>query len=161
MTGTPPTVPDEILLHGSCVAIGERGVLLLGPPGAGKSDLILRLLDQPGYGIDGKLKTARLVADDQVIVSRGRMGLEARAPAAIAGKLEVRGLGIVEVPHAERARLGLAFKLVPASEIERLPDLERVGFDVLGMVIPLVLVDPSQASAPARVRAALDWLGRR
>lgn len=154
-------MPNEILLHGSCVAIGERGVLLLGPPGSGKSDLLLRLLDQPGYGINGKLKTARLVADDQVIVSRGGMGLEAHAPAAIAGKLEVRGLGIVDVPHAERTRLGLAVKLVPVREIERMPDLERAGFDVLGMVVPLVLVDPSQASAPARVRAALDWLARR
>ena len=154
-------MPDEILLHGSCVAIGERGVLLLGPPGAGKSDLLLRLIDQPGYGIDGTPKTARLVADDQVIVSRGGTGLEAHAPAVIAGKIEVRGLGIVDVLHVERTRLGLAVKLVPVREIERMPYLERAGFEVLGLVIPLVLVDPSQASAPARIRAALDWLGRR
>src|SRR5437764_14856355 len=77
-------------IHASCVARGEAGVLLLGPPRSGKSDLVLRLL-QCGF---------TLVADDQVQIENG----VGRAPFGLAGMLEVRGLGIVSLPYAEQAR---------------------------------------------------------
>jgi hypothetical protein len=68
---------------------------------------------------------------------------------------KIRGLGIVDVmPEAEAPRL--AVRLTPAAEIERLPDLTRARMDILGIAIPLVLIDPESASAPARIRAALD-----
>jgi len=152
---------EEALIHGTCLAIGDEGVLLLGQPGAGKSDLALRLIDGSGTGLTGALRGAALVADDQVAIRRGQDGgLIASAPRALAGKLEIRGLGIAELPHVPAVRLKLAVRLTPAAEIERLPDLARAHMDILGIGVPLVLIDPEKASAPARVRAALDHVRR-
>ena len=158
MTGLPLTPPDEILVHGSCVAVGQVGILLLGPPGSGKSDLVLRLIDQPGFGISCEIKKAWLIADDQVALRREDDQLIASAPRVIAGKLEIRGLGLVAVAQPGETVLGLAVRLMPFSVIERLPDLLGSLYEVLVKALPLVHVDPAQASAPARVRAAVDWL---
>lgn len=147
---------EEALIHGTCLAIGEDGVLLVGKPGAGKSDLALRLIDQRGSGLSGSLRAARLVADDQVVIRRQEGALVASAPPALSGKLEIRGLGIAELPVVPEIRLRLAVRLTPAAEIERLPDLGRSRIEVLGIAIPLILLDPERASAPARLRAALD-----
>lgn len=119
-------------LHASCAARDGAGVLLIGPPGSGKSDLLLRLLDH-GF---------TLVADDQVVLDAG----VARAPDALAGLIEVRGLGILHMRHLDSVRLAL---VVAMGVGERLPE----PLDYLGL--PLVHVDPSQASAPVRVAAAL------
>jgi serine kinase of HPr protein (carbohydrate metabolism regulator) len=151
---------EEALIHGTCLAIGEDGVLLLGQPGTGKSDLALRLIDAAGTGLSGVARRALLVADDQVAVRRAGSRLIASAPAALAGKLEIRGLGIVALDAAPEAELKLAVRLTPTAEIERLPDLARARMEILGAAIPLVLIDPQSASAPARIRAALDHLGR-
>jgi HPr kinase/phosphorylase len=123
-------------IHASCVARDGAGVLLLGPSGCGKSDLVLRLLEC-GFV---------LVADDRVDIDRGI----ARAPQALAGLLEVRGLGILRLDHLSEARLALAVTLEPAAE--RLPQ-PRVHAE-LG--VPLVSIDPAMASAPLRVGRALD-----
>jgi serine kinase of HPr protein (carbohydrate metabolism regulator) len=152
---------EEALIHGTCLALGADGVLLLGQPGSGKSDLALRLIDSAGAGLRGSLRTARLVADDQVMVRKAGGNLVASAPAALAGKLEIRGLGIVDLPAEAEVALKLAVRLTPAAEIERLPDLARARMEILGIAIPLVLIDPESASAPARIRAALDHFARR
>jgi len=146
----------ETVLHGSCVAVGEVGVLILGPPGAGKSSLVLRLIDQPGRGTSGIVRSAELVADDQVVIRREGHDLIASAPKALAGKLEVRGLGIVDVRARPEAAIGLVIRLTPAGNVERLPEPEDSRVDILGVVRPLLLIDASHASAPSRVRAALD-----
>lgn len=151
---------EEALIHGTCLALGADGVLLLGKPGAGKSDLALRLIDSPGFGLSGRERQARLVADDQVVIRRQEGTLIASAPAALSGKLEIRGLGIAELPVVADVRLRLAVRLTPAAEIERLPDLGRSRMDILGLAIPLILLDPQMASAPARLRAALDQFVR-
>ncbi|MGI4745547.1 MAG: HPr kinase/phosphorylase [Janthinobacterium lividum] len=119
-------------LHASCAAHFGAGVLLIGAPGSGKSDLLLRLLD---HGFD-------LVADDQVVVE----DIVGYAPATLAGLIEVRGLGIIRMPYVERARLELA---VVMGQGERMPEPER------RYGLPLVHIDPTQASAPARVLTAL------
>jgi HPr kinase/phosphorylase len=147
---------EEALIHGTCLAIGDEGVLLLGKPGSGKSDLALRLIDAPGTGLSGIDRRARLVADDQVAIRKDGGRLVASAPAALSGKLEIRGLGIAALPVMGEAALRLAVRLTPAAEIERLPDLARSRMEILGITIPLVLIDPESASAPARIRAALD-----
>ncbi|MFN4140783.1 HPr kinase/phosphorylase [Aestuariivirga sp.] len=151
---------EEALIHGTCLALGEDGVLLLGNPGSGKSDLALRLIDGEGFGLSAVSRRAMLVADDQVAVRRAGTALIASAPAALSGKLEIRGLGIAELPARKEAVLRLAVRLTPAAEIERMPDVARARMEILGAAIPLVLIDPSQASAPARIRAALDHFGR-
>lgn len=149
---------EEALIHGSVVAIGGIGVLLMGEPGAGKSDLALRLIDHLGSGISGQTRGAELVADDQVLVRKGALHLMASAPAALFGKLEIRGLGIVAVPALFSAPLRLAVRLTPAADIERMPDLAASVMDILSHSLPLILIDPQSASAPARIRAALDHL---
>lgn len=147
---------EEALIHGTCIALDGDGVLLLGKPGSGKSDLALRLIDQDGSGLSGKPKTAQLVADDQVVIRKTEGALVASAPPSLKGKLEIRGLGIAELAVAAQARLRLAVRLTPTAEIERLPDLGRARMDILGLALPLILLDPLNASAPARLRAALD-----
>ena len=129
--------------------------MLLGPPGSGKSDLALRLIDTPGLGIGDSLLQAQLVADDQVKLVRVGDGLEAHAPEALAGLLEIRGLGIVRVAHLQSMRVDLAVNLRADVEIERLPDDPGLTYAALGISIPLVEIDPAAASAPARVRAAV------
>jgi HPr kinase/phosphorylase len=134
----PPSdhIAASMQIHASCAARQNAGVLLLGPPGSGKSDLMLRLLHH-GF---------TLVADDRVDIADG----VARPPRTLAGLLEVRGLGIVRLPHSPSARLALAVSLAPPTA--RLPAPAR--HDLLDL--PLVTIDPAAASAPARVALALD-----
>lgn len=147
---------EEALIHGTCLAIGGEGVLLVGKPGTGKSDLALRLVDQGGLGLAGQLRVAQLVADDQVVIRPEAGALVASAPPSLKGKLEIRGLGIAELPVVAETRLRLAVRLTPAAEIDRMPDLGSARMDILGIAVPLILLDPWNASAPARLRAALD-----
>jgi serine kinase of HPr protein (carbohydrate metabolism regulator) len=152
--------PQRLLIHGTCLAIGGCGVLILGAPGSGKSDLALRLIDQPGRGTGGKAMTARLVADDQVAIARRDGRLIAAPPPGLAGLMEVRGLGIVRVEWDGEAELGLAVRLADSGSIERLP--EHSGSHLLlGIALPEIAIDPDVASAPARVRAGIVELLRR
>jgi HPr kinase/phosphorylase len=136
----------DVRIHGTCVARDGAGVLIVGPSGAGKSDLALRLLGR-GFG---------LVADDQVDIGQVDIGDRvARAPEALAGLLEVRGLGIVRLPYLARVNLKVVVDLTEWSE--RLPRPEI--HDTLGL--PVVHVHAASASAPDRVALALDCaLGR-
>ena len=144
---------ESTLVHASCIALGEKGVLIIGPPGSGKSDLALRL-------IDGSPR-AELVSDDQTLITRKGPRLIASAPAEIAGKLEVRGLGIADVPFRKEARITLAVVLRPSGEIERMPPDGGTSYQMLGLSVPAVEIDARSASAPARVRMALDHFARK
>jgi serine kinase of HPr protein (carbohydrate metabolism regulator) len=141
VTITIPAVP--ILVHATAIAIDGRAVLLRGPSGAGKSDLALRLIDGG----------AHLVADDQVELRRAGERVLVTAPAAIAGLIEVRGVGIVRVEAAAEATLALLVDLVPSAEIDRFPDARSE--DVLGVAAPSIALSPFEASAAAKLRLAL------
>jgi HPr kinase/phosphorylase len=133
--------------HGTCIAfplVAEAGVaaavLFRGPSGIGKSDLALRLID------DG----AVLVADDQVDLQTGEDGLMASAPETIRGMLEVRGVGLVRLPVAEKAAVVAIIDLVePDDEIERLPEPREA--QIAGITLPLWQLRPYEASAMAKV----------
>ncbi len=128
-------------MHGSCVAREGAGVLIVGPSGAGKSDLTLRLLNL-GF---------TLVADDRVDITGGL----ARAPPALAGLLEVRGLGIVRLSYSSDVDLKVVIALTPHPE--RLPMPERHPT----LDLPVVRVNAFSASAPDLVMLALECaLGR-
>lgn len=132
-------------IHGTCVAIGRRGVLIRGRSGAGKSDLALRLIG------DG----ARLIADDQVLLRRAAGKVIASAPQALRGLIEVRGIGIVPVPTAASVELCLVVDLVAPRAVARLP--EPAFATIEGLSIPAVRVAPFEASAPLKVRLALRF----
>ena len=131
------------LVHASCVAVDGCGVLLLGPPGSGKSDLALRLIDGG----------ALLVADDQVDIRAAAGRLEAAVPAALAGRIEVRGLGILAVAWRESAPLRLAVELSTGTAVERLPAPAERRFE--DIALPLIRLAPFEASAAAKVRLAV------
>ncbi len=112
-------------LHASAVACAGRGVLILGPSGAGKSSLALKLL---AYG-------ATLVADDQTELWAEGETLLARPPAAIAGLIEARGIGLLRLPHLAQAPIDLVIDL-GQTETERLPPQRQVTLS--GLSRPLV-----------------------
>jgi len=135
-----------ILVHGTTVALEGAGVLLRGPSGSGKSDLALRLIDAG----------ARLVADDQTELRRSVAGIIATSPASIAGRMEVRGVGILKVPAIPSAPLRLVVDLVPAERVERLPEPQFCEY--LQCSLPLLALAPLEASTPAKIRLALAGL---
>ncbi|MEZ5685788.1 MAG: serine kinase [Paracoccaceae bacterium] len=135
MSGPARTAAFNI--HASAVALDPgRGVLITGPSGAGKSALALELM---ALG-------AHLVADDRVDLWRDGDALMASAPAAIAGRIEARGVGILAAEAQERARIILVVDLAQ-EEAARLPPA-RVT-EIGGVVLPLVLRVRSGHAAPA------------
>ncbi len=133
-------------VHASSVAIDGRAVLISGPSGAGKSDLTLRLIDR-GF---------TLVSDDQTVVRCDGDRLIASAPPAIAGKLEIRGIGIMEMQTLSDVPVALMVELT--GDIQRFPDENRER-PLLGVPLPLVSIDAMAASAASKVALALDRLG--
>jgi len=133
-------------LHASCVSAEGHAVLITGRSGSGKSDLALRLIDR-GFA---------LVSDDRTILRKQDGRLIATAPETIKGKIEVRGLGIVEMETVASAPVALVVELT--TDIERLPDDGRER-QILGIAVPLVSIDPKTASAALKVALALDRLG--
>ncbi len=150
---TRPCRPERLggvvaLIHASCVVVDGTGVLIRGPSGSGKSDLALRLMESG----------ASLVADDYCEAEALAGGLVVRPPPAIAGKLEVRGFGIVDVAHLPSTTIGLIVDLTANADIDRLPDPNRDGAlsDVIeGVRVMRLKLDPTHASAVAKVRLAL------
>ena len=132
-----------VAIHASCVALEGRGVLLRGAPGAGKSDLALRLIDSG----------AILVADDQVVLTSGGEALLATPPARIAGLLEVRGIGIVSMEFVRQCQVYLVVDLAAPNAVERMP--EAADVELCGYRIAHAALAPFEASAPAKIRLAL------
>ena len=133
-------------LHASCVAADGRAVMITGPSGSGKSDLALRLIDR-GF---------TLVSDDRTVIRKDGARLVASAPATIKGKLEIRGIGIVDMETVNDVPIALVVELT--GDMQRMPDDSQQRM-ILGLGIPLVNVNAMTASAPAKVVVALDRLG--
>ncbi|MDE1896021.1 MAG: HPr kinase/phosphatase C-terminal domain-containing protein [Rhodospirillales bacterium] len=127
--------------HASCAARqnqpGGDALLLLGPSGAGKSDLLLRLID----------KGFTLVADDQVMIENSM----ASPPPALAGLLEVRGLGLFRLPYIAPVRLRLVITL-SAELPDRLPTPRQHP----ELNLPEIMLDAAHPAAAARATLALE-----
>jgi len=119
------TLPDG-LLHASCVAVAGRGLLILGPSGSGKSTLALALI---ALG-------AKLVADDQTVLSLEDGALIARCPEPLLGMIEARGVGLLSAPTVSAARVSLIVDL-GQREDQRLPPQRKVT--ILGATLDLAL----------------------
>ncbi len=127
-------------INGTCVSIGNTGVLIRGRSGAGKSDLALRLID----------RGAALVSDDYCEIEKKDGAIILSPPATIAGQIEVRGLGIVRTEYRSHVRLDLVVDLASETGIERLP--EKTTEEISGVMVAWMQVDPTRASADAKVR---------
>ena len=134
-------VPSSDRLHATTVAIDGMAVMIEGASGSGKSDLALRLID----------RGAILVSDDQTLVVRDGVTLLARAPTKIAGRIEVRGIGILAMPYVEDVPVALLVRVDGA--IERMP--ERSIRNIAGIDVREVAIAPFEASAPIKVELAL------
>ena len=140
-----PSLSSETL-HASCVAKNGRAILLSGRSGAGKSDLALRLID----------RGAVLVSDDYTVVRRVGGRLLASPPATTAGKMEVRGLGIMSFEH--KADIPVCLMVDLSREVVRMPD-QAEAISIAGMKVPVVVLESLAASAPLKVELALSQLG--
>lgn len=138
---------------GTCVLLGARAVLIRGPSGSGKSTLARHLIETPA-----PFPFARLVADDQTLVRAAAGRLIASPPQPIAGRLELRGLGLLSLPYEAYARIALVADLVAASEVERLPHAASQQAELMGVALPrlaLAARDPLAADLVRRAMAGL------
>jgi serine kinase of HPr protein (carbohydrate metabolism regulator) len=140
-----------MILHAGLVAVRRdglwRGALIVGPSGAGKSDLALRALDA-GW---------RLVADDRVIVWASGGAPYGRAPDALAGLIEVRGLGVHAQTPLAFAQIALCVRCLALGEsTERMP--AQTTEMVAGLAVPSLVLDAREASAPAKMRRGIEVL---
>jgi serine kinase of HPr protein (carbohydrate metabolism regulator) len=134
-----------VIAHAGLIAARRRGswrgVLIEGLAGAGKSDLALRALDR-GFS---------LVADDRVSLWLSEGRLFGCAPPTLSGLLEVRGLQVVEILALPLAEVVL---IARCGTPERIPEPRFA--EILGVSVPLIEIDPREASAPAKLSRALD-----
>ncbi len=131
----------SVCVHGTCIEVDGHGVLFVGPPGSGKSDLALRLVEDD----------AVLVADDQTQIVCRAGDLYASPPDILAGLMEVRGLGILQFPFRQSTQLRLVVDL--SAPPERMPKGQHRSF--LGVALPCFALAPFEASAATKVRLAV------
>jgi hypothetical protein len=136
-------------MHASAVVIGARALLIEGPPGSGKSSLALALID----------RGAGLIGDDAVTLTAKSGRLIASPPPNIAGLLEVRGVGLVQLPVASPAPVALILSLGgPLGE--RLPETPLAARSIAGVAVPVLAFDPGTLAPAPRAEWALRTHGR-
>lgn len=139
-----------LYVHGTCIALGARAVLLRGPSGAGKSDLAFRLVREDASG------ETRLVADDQVVLREASSRLVASAPSVLAGLVELRGLGLVALPSIPEAPVALIADLVARVSVPRIAEPRHET--ILGIRLPVIALHAFDGTATAKLRLALETL---
>ncbi len=143
-------------VHATSVAVGPAAVLLRGPSGSGKSDLALRLISTAALAAGGD-RTCQLIADDQTVLRLNSGRLMASAPSTLAGKLEVRGVGIIDVPWRNDVEVRLVIDLTSGEHIERFPLSDETA-NLLGQAISRRRLAPFEPSAPLKVLLLLRAL---
>jgi HPr kinase/phosphorylase len=142
---------DAPTVHGSAVLVGARAILIRGPAGSGKSRLALGLIRAAQAG---HLRMARLVADDRVRLEACHGRLLARPADALAGLVEVRGLGIRQLPYEPVAVLGWVADLA-ALDAQRMPTSRGVEAVIENVALPRLPVAAGGEALPL----VLSWLG--
>jgi HPr kinase/phosphorylase len=143
------TVDTEASIHASAVLVGHHAVLIRGPSGSGKSRLAFDLILA---GRAGQIAPARLVGDDRVHLSPHGGELMVRPAPALAGLIEVRGLGIRRCDFAPEARIGLVVDL-NAADAGRLPPPGSLHIRINGISIPRIPVEAGFSGLPLVVAA--------
>jgi serine kinase of HPr protein (carbohydrate metabolism regulator) len=143
------TAPSTV--HGSAVLLAETGILIRGASGSGKSALVLELLAADP-------ERARLVADDRVVLTTANGRLLAGAPAAIAGLIELRGVGLLRRPFVAPVVIRLVVDFVPAEAVSRVPEAAAARTGIEGIVLPRLALPIGAAGAVLKLRAALGGL---
>ncbi len=144
---------ENSTIHASAVLVGAKAALIRGPAGSGKSQLVWDLLQSAAQGA---LSFARLVADDRAYVEACAGRLLVRPAPALAGMLEIRGLGIRGLPYEPVAAVALVVDLA-AVDATRLPGPEIGIISIGGVCLPLLTIAPG-LSALAMVLAYLETL---
>lgn len=135
---------EQATIHASAVLAGARAVLIRGPSGAGKSRLALDLIEA---GRSGPLRFARLVGDDRVHVQAAGGRLLVRPAEALAGLIEVRGLGILRLPYEPSAVVGLVVDL--GTRAQRLPEAAERRVEIQAIALPRLAVADPEGALPA------------
>jgi HPr kinase/phosphorylase len=138
-------VPPPASVHASAVLVGPRAVLIRGPSGSGKSQLALELIETARTGL---LPFARLVADDRVHLEAAHGRLLARPAEALAGLIEVRGVGLMRLGYEASAVVGLVVDLA-AADARRLPEAAGRRTEIDGIELPRLAVASEEAALPA------------
>jgi HPr kinase/phosphorylase len=144
----------DLTLHATAVALAGEAILIRGEPGSGKSTLALQLVEMPGTGLGERLLQAGLISDDQTELTLDQGRLWCSAPPALAGLLEVRGLGIVKVPVAGPAPLKMVVDLVPSEAAPRFPGGGDTAASLLGHSVPRLVLDKDGKALASRLRTA-------
>ena len=142
-------MPDTI--HATLVQLFGFGVLLRGPSNSGKSSIALRLLDEA----EQSRTQCHLIADDQVILVSETDHLVGKAPDNLFGKIEMRGVGIIEVEARHECMIDLVIDLVPHQSLERMPD-EKLDFvTISGVEIRRISIAERNPDASVIIRTIL------
>ena len=142
-------------VHATAVLVGDRAVLIRGPSGSGKSRLAFGLILA---GRTGQIPPAVLVGDDRVRLAANAGNLIVRPAPELAGLIEIRGLGIRRIGHAEEATVGLVVDLA-AEDAARLPPAEAISAEIYGVLIPRIPVQSSYNPLPLIVAALTTAAG--
>lgn len=162
---------EQPTIHATAIRLAGKGIVIRGPSGSGKSRLALALLTDADCwptrhaeradprAVAGDDATA-LISDDRLIVKRDNDRLLAGPPTALAGLIEVRGMGLLSMPWCEGARLDLVIDLKPLAKCDRLPTPQETRID--GVRLPAVGIPTGDlAHQKLMTGVALRLIGRR
>ncbi len=135
-------------VHGTAVLVGADGVLIRGPSGSGKSALALKLIG------DG----ARLIGDDRLTLSARHGRIVASAPSAIAGRIELRGRGLLSLPYEQSGVIRLVADIAGETGLERMPEAHQLTVTLLGVALTRQPIPADVEWASRLLYAALEAL---
>jgi HPr kinase/phosphorylase len=130
-------------VHASAVLVGTRAVVIRGPSGSGKSRLALALIEA---GRSGALMFARLVGDDRIFLNPAGGRVLVRPADALAGLIEVRGVGLLRLDYEPAAVAGLVVDLATAAK--RRPDEAHETIEICGVQLPRLAVAEAAEALP-------------